>query len=82
MRINFILILIFILSSCGQDKPALSKFDNSVCLEFAQQSGYPIAICDCVQEKTKEISDIETMTYENIEKLVNDCVQNNVGLGY
>ena len=82
MKTNFILILILILFSCSNDKSELSEFDNSVCLEFAQQSGYPIAICDCVKEKTKEISDIATVTYENIEKLVNDCAQNNVGLGY
>tara|TARA_B100001123_G_C14868095_1_gene850786 strand:+ start:238 stop:486 length:249 start_codon:yes stop_codon:yes gene_type:complete len=82
MRINFILILIFILCSCSNEQSAQSEFDNSVCLEFAQQSGYPSAICDCVKEKTKEIREISTVTYENIEKLVNDCVQNNVGLGY
>lgn len=82
MRTKFILIFIFILYSCSNDESTLSEFDNSVCLEFAQQSGYPNAICDCVKEKTKEISDIATVTYENIEKLVNDCVQNNVRLGY
>ena len=82
MKTNFILILISILFSCSKDKPELSAFDNTVCLEFAQQSGYPISICDCVKEKTKEISNVATVTYENIEKLVNDCVQNNIGLGY
>ena len=83
MKFKSILVLAIILFACGNDeKPKISEFDNSVCLEFAEQSGYPMAICDCVKEKTKEINDVNAITYESIEKLVNDCAKKNLGLGY
>ena len=83
MKFKSILVLVIVLFACSTDEqPKISEFDNSVCLEFAEQSGYPMAICDCVKEKTKEIHDVTTITYENIEKLVNDCAKKNLGLGY
>ena len=82
MKINLILILALFLYACNNSGIETTEFNNSVCLEFVEQSGYPMAICDCVKEKTKEINDVNAITYESIEKLVNDCAKKNLGLGY
>ena len=68
--------------SCNNSKVEINTFDNSVCLELANQSGYPIEICDCVQKRALQIKKFTEIQYEDIELLVNDCVQSNLGLGF
>tara|TARA_Y100000588_G_scaffold226621_1_gene240457 strand:- start:237 stop:482 length:246 start_codon:yes stop_codon:yes gene_type:complete len=80
MKFNSLLILILIFYGCSDSKNITSKFDNTVCLEFVQQSGYPMEICDCIHNKVSNIKNITEVTYENIEQLVNDCVQNKLGI--
>ena len=80
MKFNSLLILILIFYGCSDSKNITSKFDNTVCLEFVQQSGYPMEICDCIQNKVSNINNLTEVTYENIEQLVDDCVQTKLGL--
>ena len=82
MKIKLILIIAVLMYSCNSSKIEINEFDNSVCLEFANQSGYPIEICDCVKKKTLQINTFTEIKYEDIELLVNDCVQSNLGLGF
>ena len=82
MKIKMILMITVICVSCNNSKPEKVNFDNSVCLEFVSQSGYPQEICDCVKDNVENISNLNDVNYENIEKLVNDCVQSNLGLGF
>ena len=82
MKLKLILIIALFCYSCSDSKEEVLEFDNSVCLEFVNQSGYPIEICDCVKEKVMKINQFTEVTYEDIELLVDDCVQTNLGLGF
>ena len=82
MKMNMILIITFLCISCQNAQAEKIEFDNTVCQEFVAQSGYPQEICDCVKKDVESISNLNNVTYENIEKLVNDCVQSNLGLGF
>ena len=82
MKINILIFIILLFTSCQNTQPQKIEFDNSVCLEFVNQSGYPQEICDCVKNDVQKISNINEITYENIEKLVDDCVQSNFGMGF
>lgn len=82
MKMKLILIIALLLCSCSDQNAIRKDFDNTVCLEFVNQSGYPIEICDCVKDKVSQIKKITDIQYEDIELLVNDCVQSNLGLGF
>ncbi len=82
MKIKLILIMALFCYSCNNSKVETNEFDNSVCLEFVNQSGYPIEICDCVKDKVLQIKKLTEIKYEDIELLVNDCVASNLGLGF
>ena len=82
MKINILIFIILLFTSCQNTQPQKIEFDNSVCLEFVNQSGYPQEICDCVKNDVEKISNINQITYEKIEKLVDDCVQSNFGMGF
>ena len=81
MKIKLIVIIALFCYSCNS-KVERTEFDNSVCLEFVNQSGYPIEICDCVKTKVSQMKKLTEITYEDIELLVNDCVQSNLSLGF
>ena len=82
MKLKLILIIALFCYSCSDSKAEVLEFDNSVCLEFVNQSGYPIEICDCVKEKVMKINQFTEVTYEDIELLVDECVQSNLSLGF
>ena len=81
MKIKLIIIMALFFYSCNSQLER-TEFDNSVCLEFVNQSGYPIEICDCVKTQVSQMKKLTEITYEDIELLVNDCVQSNLGLGF
>ena len=82
MKIKMLLIITFFCISCNSSSSKKTDFDNSVCLEFVAQSGYPQEICDCVKDNVENILNINKVTYENIEQMVGDCIQSNLGLGF
>mgnify|MGYP001299215808 CR=1 len=82
MKINMLLITTFLCISCNNSNIEKINFDNEVCLEFVIQSGYPQEICDCVKKDVENILNLNDINYENIEKLVNNCVQSNLGFGF
>ena len=82
MKINLILILALFLYACNNSGLETTEFNNSVCLEFVEQSGYPIEICDCVKNRVSTMERLTQINYEDIELLVNECVQGNLGIGY
>ena len=79
MKMYAIIILILGFMGCNKNTADISEFENTICNEFARQSGYPIEICNCVDETIKKFENLTKVTPENIEKLVNDCIQNNLG---
>ena len=81
MKSKLILIIALFVYSCNSEVER-TEFDNTICLEFVTQSGYPIEICDCVKTKVSQMKKLTEITYEDIELLVNDCVQSNLGLGF
>ena len=83
MKIKQLVIIAILLFACNNTKVETTEFDNSVCDDFVNQSGYPVAICDCVKENVLQLqSSISEVTYQDIEQLVNQCVQTNLGIGY
>ena len=81
MKIKLILIIALFCYSCTSEVER-TEFDNTICLDFVTQSGYSIEICDCVKTKVSQMKKLTEITYEDIELLVNDCVQSNLGLGF
>ena len=82
MKIKLLSIISIFLVSCNNMKVENTEFDNSVCEDFVNQSGYPMTICDCVKENVLQFQNLSEVTYQDIEQLVNQCVQTNLGIGY